>query len=114
MARIIDELMHHGVDSERVLPVVNRAPRLPQARAEIAKALAHSLSVLRGGPVAVASPLFLPVRRRLEEFHRDAVPLPHQLVDPVTSAARALLERTGAAPAEAAEPVRPGSLGAWR
>lgn len=113
-ARIIDDVLRFGVDPARVLPIVNRGPRTPRSRAEVARAVAGTVAALRGEVVSVASPLFLPDRRRLDDFHRDALPLPRSIVDPVGAAISAMLER--AAPhALATEPqaVVPGSLGSW-
>src|SRR5690606_36056858 len=107
-------LVHFGVDGPRILPIVNRGPRQLPSRAEVAKALATSLSRLHGGPVAVPSPLHVPERKGVEASHRDAAPLPRSIVDPVATAVRALLDRAPAPVEPSPERVRPGSLGAWR
>ncbi len=86
LTRVIDEVLRFGVDSERVLVVVNRATRAPRLRAEITSAIASSMTALQGRSVALASPLFVPERRRLDEAHRDAVPLPRSLVEPIGAA----------------------------
>jgi hypothetical protein len=113
-ARIIDELLRFGVEPARVLPIVNRGPRLPRARTDIARAVAGTIAALQGDEVGVASPLFLPDRRRIDDFHRDALPLPHPIVDPAEAAVRAMLERVAprALPTELVAVV-PGSLGSW-
>lgn len=114
LAHIVDDVVRFGVDGARILPVVNRGPRQPPSRAEVAKALATALSRLHGRPVAVPSPLHLPERKGVEASHRDAAPLPRSIVDPVAAAVRALLDRAPARAEPSAERVRPGSLGAWR
>ena len=86
LTRIIDEVLRFGVDSNRVLVVVNRATRAPRLRAEITSAIASSIAALQGRSVALASPLFVVERRRLDEAHRDAVPLPRAIVEPISAA----------------------------
>ena len=113
LARIIDDVVRFGATADQILPVVNRGPRHPRARAEIARALARTVAALQGEPVPMASPLHLPERRRLDDVHRDALPLPRSIVDPVRAALRALLERAPTRDQVDVEAVRPGSLGAW-
>jgi hypothetical protein len=112
-ARIVDHLLAFGVDAERVLPVVNRAPRSARQRAEITQSLAAAITALRGGPASVASPTFVGERRRLDDAHRDSVPLPRPLAEQLRSAAEALLERSPARHRVEPEPVTPGSIGSW-
>jgi hypothetical protein len=105
----LGRLAEAGADPARVLPLVNRAPRNPRARAEIAAAIA------RGGPrTAMASPVWLP-ERKLDDLLRDGVALPAAVVRPLTGAVLALLERRAdAAPALIGpERIIPGSLGTW-
>jgi len=113
LARITDDALRFGVEAARLLPIVNRAPRSPRARSEITRTLSTALETLGGEPVDVASPLFVTERRRLDETHRDAAPLPRQLVDPLAAAAAAMLERSQPPAAPEPEPVKPGSLGSW-
>jgi hypothetical protein len=112
-ARLVDDVVRFGVDAERILPIVNRAPRAGQMRAEITRALVTSAEALHGGPIALASPLFVAGRRRLDEAHRDAVALPRAMVNPVAMAANAMLERCPPRRATGPQPVKPGTLGAW-
>ena len=113
-ARIIDDVVRFGVEPERVLPIVNRGPRAPRLRADIARTLAGALSAFRGEAVDVASPLFIADRRRLDEVHRDGVPLPRPIVEPVGAAVNALLERVVPRRVVAEPvPVAPGTLGSW-
>jgi hypothetical protein len=92
--------------------VVNRAPRQPRARAEVSRALAE----LVGRDHALAGPVFVPDRRRLDEVLRDGARLPDQLGAVLAGAVHAVLDRTDPAPA-AVEPepvaVVPGELGSW-
>ena len=117
LLRCVDDLLHHGVVGEAVLPVCNRAPRRPSARAEITSAFG---ALLRRGSIdpGVPSPLFLPERRQLEEALRDGVPLPHGWGAPLASAVQAILDRRpdvdpGQPDEEQLVPIRPGSLGHW-
>jgi hypothetical protein len=101
MLRVVAEL-----PAGHVVPVVNRAPRSPRARAEIAAAL-RALS-----PRRLAPPVFLP-ERKLDDLFRFGGRLPPVITGPLASALRdAPARRAGPS---AAEPVRiaPGSLGAW-
>jgi MinD-like ATPase involved in chromosome partitioning or flagellar assembly len=88
------DLLEHDVPPERLLPVVNRAPKSPRARHEITSAVGRLLTH-RAGPTAVASPIYLP-ERRIEDDLRDGARLPAALTEPVTSAFEALRERVGA------------------
>jgi hypothetical protein len=111
LVRVLNELQSAGVEPERVLPVVNRAPRAGLARAEITATVA-SLAAASGrqfGPV-----LFLP-ERRVEESLRDGVALPSALAAPLAGAYRAAVDHLPPGRRRAAEPqlVRPGSLGSW-
>lgn len=115
LLRATRSLQEHGVPPAAILPVCNRAPRSPRARAEISAAFG-ALSVADGPEPRVASPLHLPDRRHLEEACRDGVPLPASWGQPVVRAVEALLDQRSAASPPASgdlEPVSPGSLGRW-
>jgi hypothetical protein len=116
LLRVVTDLLHHGVAGEAILPVCNRAPRSPAARAEVTTAFGDLL--LRSGSGAtVPAPLHLGERRRLDAAVRDGVGLPGPWVQPLASAVAAVLERRpDSAPKPEADdlvPVRPGSLGSW-
>lgn len=106
---LIEALVAHGVDPARVLPLFNRAPRAPRARAQVASTLATLL-----GETSVSNPVFLP-ERKVEEAFRDGLRLPPALVGPVTGGVRAMLGRLADHPPAAARvsAIAPGSLGSW-
>jgi len=102
------EAVRHQVEPQRLLPVVNRAPRNPRARAEITAALREL-----GGPSTMAAPLFVPERRGLEAIHRESAMLPAALVTAISRSVTRALGSFGAPPMDGSEPVavRPGELG---
>src|SRR3546814_9431847 len=69
LLRVIREVIAAGVPGSQVLPVINRAPRDPRARAEIAATLGELLAL--GGETSVPSPLHLSERHRVEDALRD-------------------------------------------
>jgi hypothetical protein len=105
-------LVGAGVATERILPVVNVAPRQPRARAEAAATLAD-LGRLAVGTDLVP-PVFLP-RRRVGEALRDGARVPSPLPQLLAGAWEALLARSGTADRAGAaiERLQPGTLGAW-
>jgi hypothetical protein len=119
--RVVRDLVELGVDAGRIVPVVNRAPRSPRARAEVGSALTALLAASAPDVALASSPVFVPERRRLAEAVRDGLPPPAPLVGPLVGAVRGLLDRArhshaASRPAEAARlpvPVAPGSLGSW-
>jgi hypothetical protein len=117
--RVLRDVLNLGVPAERVVPVVNRAPRSPRSRAEIGHALVHLLRTTHLRGTLGANPLFVSERRRLDDVVRDGGRLPTAVVQPVASAVRALLQRSRAPATDAgealAEPVaiKPGSLPTW-
>ena len=116
---ILDEWHRGGVGAERLLAVINRAPRRAMARSEITGAIASLLAGMRPELAeTMASPVFVIERRGIDQLHRAAMGLPAALVRPLTDTVEAVLERTGPrvvldAPAEGLTPITPGSLGAW-
>ena len=93
LANLVRELARSGVPGERILPVLNRSPRHPRARAESARTLATLLTEA-GVSTAVAAPLCVP-ERKLEEHLRSGSPLPAALVDPVVRSVSRSCEQTG-------------------
>src|SRR3546814_17408533 len=65
LLRVIREVITAGVPASQVRPVINRAPRGPRARAEIAPTVGELLAL--GGATPVPSPLHLPDRHPLAE-----------------------------------------------
>ena len=116
LVRVLDGLLELGVPAARVLPVVNRAPRNPRLRAEITRTVADLSAGVRG-PARVASPLFLPERRRLDDVLRDGERLPSALCSPLGGAVAAVLDEATSDPGSTTPrepvPVAPGSLGSW-
>lgn len=120
LVRLLAELRDAGVPGERIVPVINHAPRGKAARAALARALADldgagrtSSRPVGSGPVG-SGPVFLPVRR-VDDALRDGVRVPGSLAAPLVGAARGVLGRHGVreeAPAQP-QPVAPGSLGAF-
>jgi MinD-like ATPase involved in chromosome partitioning or flagellar assembly len=124
LAALIRGLVTAGVEPMRILPVVNRAPRNPRARAEVARALAALLDSANptsreatgniAARIAVASPVAVP-ERKLEDLIREGAPLPGPIVEPVVRAVTALFDRIADLAPASADPQRivPGSLGTW-
>lgn len=122
LLRVVHDVLDHGVEPARLLPLVNRAPRSPRARAEVARALAAlgrgraaraGTGAERAGP---PGPVFLGERRHLDLTLRDVARLPEAWLRPVGTAVLELLARTaGPTAATGTEPVLlpAGSLGAW-
>jgi len=114
LVRVTGDLLDHGVGAERIVPVVNRAPKSARARAEITAAIA-SLLRNRASAASMPSAIFLP-DRRVDEALRDGVRVPAPLPTLVAGAFRATIDRAGAVsrvdPFEP-QPVAPGSLGHW-
>ncbi|MHB1534011.1 MAG: hypothetical protein ACYC1D_05250 [Acidimicrobiales bacterium] len=110
LAWLLRSLVTVGVDPIRMVAVINRSPRTPRARAELARALA----ALSEGSSATAVPLFVP-ERKIEDALRDGLALPDPVVTPLAGAVRTHLQRHGDAPAPGTTPVpiTPGSLGRW-
>jgi MinD-like ATPase involved in chromosome partitioning or flagellar assembly len=104
-------LLDHGVEPARVLPVINRAPRGPRARAELSAAFAALLG--RAG-AELPTPVFVAERRGVEEAFRDGARLPDSLCAGLTRSVQGLLassERRVVADPDEPVAVAPGSLG---
>lgn len=117
LLRTTRDLLAHSVPGDRLLPLVNRAPKGPRARAELTAAFGE---LLDGGGAAhgVPTPVHLAERRRLDEVLRDGARLPDAWLTPIAGTVQALLDRAADEPAPAREdgellPVRPGTLGSW-
>lgn len=109
LVRLLDDLEEAGLPPERVLPVVNRAPRNPSGRAGVTAAIAQ----LAGERVA-PPPLFLPEIRQLEDHHRQVRRFSSPLVRPLNRRVVRMLETLGPRTAAGApERVKPGELGTF-
>jgi hypothetical protein len=117
LVRTILSLSDLGVPSNRILPVVNHAPRQPRSRSQITSAVADLLGSRIVNAEHVPSPVFLPTRRNLESTLRDGDPIPSSITARLAAAVDALLSKTE--PAQGPDhdgdpiPVAPGSLGTW-
>src|SRR3546814_11730550 len=87
LMRVIREVIAAGVAASQGLAVINRAPRGPRARAEIAATLGELLAL--GGETSVPSPLHLSERPRVEAALRDG----HRLTDPWLAPLAASVDR---------------------
>jgi hypothetical protein len=116
LVRTINDLVAFGVPPDRLVPVVNRAPRMPRARAELTTALGELLSASVATDGDIASPVYL-VERSLDEALRDAVALPTAMARTLARGVSAVRERATTlapgGPAGVPEPVAPGSLSAF-
>ncbi len=141
LAGVVRSLTAIGVTPGRVVPVINRSPRNPRSRAELARAFATLVVGGRAGVpfgggggvgragvggggggvgagvrphAAFAGPVHVP-ERKLEDLLRDGAPLPGAIVDPVVQAFRVVSERQlDAGPAQPGPTlITPGSLGRW-
>ena len=116
LLRVVRDCIAAGVGPERIVPVVNRAPRSRTVRAETSRAITDLLAASNPGQ-AVLSPVFLPERKQLDEVLRDGVALPDTLVAPISLAVQARLdvleERTPAPGPHEPVLVEAGSLGRW-
>jgi MinD-like ATPase involved in chromosome partitioning or flagellar assembly len=111
LVRVVTDLAAFGVDVDRIVPVLNRAPRAPRARAGLASVVAQLAAPAVGD--GLPTPIFLPERPVEADLH-DGARLPSALGAPLAGAFGAVLSRSGApARPDAPEPVRPGSLGIW-
>jgi hypothetical protein len=111
LVRVVNDLRAFGVAPERLVPVVNRAPKYPRLRAEITAALAALTAPAPGAPpTSMPSPVFLP-ERRVDEAFRLGSRLPDALAQPLAGAFAAVVRRMPAVTAGEPQQVRPGSLG---
>lgn len=105
-----------GVTPDRIVTVVNRAPRRARARAELVRSVTDLMGA-SATDLGMLSPIFVPERREVEGILHDGVPLPAAIVDPMTEAVQARLRmvREATEPISAPEPelVVPGSLAEW-
>lgn len=116
LARTLRDLRAFGVPPERLMPVVNRAPRSPRQRADLLKALTAPSTADAAG--AVADPLLVPDRRDLDSRITDGLGVPAAIADPLIEHAERRLRACGRREAldnrsVAPVAVLPGSLGSF-
>lgn len=116
LVRTIEDVTAFGVPLERILPIVNRAPRSPRRRAELTAAVATLAEGSLGGIAAagLANPVHLP-ERAVDAALRDGVALPLPLARQLARAVAAVTARVEGptrvpAAVEAPVPVVPGTL----
>ena len=85
LVRTAVRLADRGVGSDRILPVFNRAPRIPQVRASAAAALRQMLETTSAE--RTARPVFVPRHRGVESALRDGAALPPALSRKLAKAA---------------------------
>lgn len=118
LLRVVRDVLDQGVPDDRVLPVINRAPRSPRLRAELTRAFSELL-VSGVGDTAVPTPIHLAARRNLDDVLRDGARIPEPWAAPVCGPVLALLQRAAADIEPMEQPptqpvaIAPGSLGAW-
>ncbi len=114
LVRVVGETLELGVAPERVVPVVNFAPRNPKIRAEMTAAFSSLLALPQMTTAALASPVFLP-RRKVDAALRDGAPVPAPLGPLLAGAVHGTYKRNLRRVTDVAvlQPVMPGSLGTW-
>jgi len=119
MVRIVDALLENDVEPARIVPVINRAPRGPRARAELTSAYEELVRSRMPATRSIAGPVFIPERRHLDDAVESGRRLPAAVAEPLTTAVKAVLDQLGArngtapTPSETPVAVAPGSLGTW-
>jgi hypothetical protein len=115
LTRMVDDLRAHGVEPERILPVVNRVGRNQRVRAELRRTFAD-LTAAGDAAHPVDGLIFLPDRRGLDDLHRDGARMPSAFTAPLVGAVRAVLDRSRSRPTPGEvepAPIAPGTLGSW-
>ena len=83
LVRLVHDLRGHGIESERLILVVNRVPRRPGRRAGVVRAVHALLADETVGDIP--SPVFVPEVVDLDTTIHDALPLPSRILDPLAS-----------------------------
>ena len=107
------EIRSLGVPGERILVVVNRAPRSARNRAELARVIGQ-LTLVDQGVDPHLGPVFVTERRDVDRLHRDLARFPSGLTEPVGTGVRAILDRVDSRQSTFTPvPITPGSMGTW-
>ena len=107
-SRLAHDLHRCGTPAERIVVVVNRAPRSTVARAQLARSVRALTDDLGDDGIGAA----LTVRRhRLEATHHDATALPEGIGCAVLSATRGVIGAGAARPTADPVRIRVGELG---
>lgn len=122
LVELLSELLRYGLAPERLLPIVNRAPKRAARRAEACAAVqAHANGRLTNVRFA-ANPYCVSERRGLDDLIADGGVMPGPFCGALAQTVRALLDRNMSPPDRLAdtngavpEPARvePGSVGRW-
>lgn len=91
LVRLVDELVRFGVDVERIVPVLNHAPRTARRRAELTASFAALIEpAIRAD---LHPPLFVRRQRHTEDAHRSGTQLPSQLGADIHATVERLLDQ---------------------
>jgi hypothetical protein len=105
MLRLIADLLDHGVDPERIQPVVIGTSRIPHLARELRNSLHDLLATMI--PDSQTQPaLLIPASREFSSIRHDGSALPNRLVAPLTSRIRSSLATVPIMRSTAAEPIR--------
>lgn len=108
LVRVVTDLLDHGVDPARIIPVINRAPGSGRARSSIRETLDELLvPALEGAELGIA-PVFVPQLSQVESRHQLATRLPHRLGRPISAAMHAVRSSSVAVDTANLEPIRIG------
>ena len=109
LLRVIADLLAAGVDAPRIVPVLNRSPRSPKARAEYQRAFADLMTDIDPNVFPL---VHVGSSRHVEAMVRDGGRLPSSIGGPIAAAVSAAAAEAGQVHRHA-EPVAviPGSLG---
>ena len=112
LVRTIGEVLAFGTPADRIVPVLNRAPRNPRTRAELTTALRDLIAANVGPSARTLNPVMVP-DRRVDLALRDGVGLPKPMPSVLAGAYHAVRDRAlPALPSAAGAPTRvePGSV----
>ncbi len=113
LARTVRSVRDQGVDGNRILTIVNRAPKSALAKAEMTSALTALLRNDDNNKSSIG-PIFI-ADKPVDKALRDGIALPKQFVTPISSAVLTVLSQTqplaGGSDSEQPQAIKAGSLG---